>query len=52
MTDDTAEDGLLDLRGLSREELLNVDEPSFRSALDRVVDPQRDGGCYGFNSSI
>ena len=52
MTDDTAEDGLLDLRGVSLEELLDVEGPSFMSALDRVIAPQHDGGCYGFNSSI
>lgn len=52
MVDDTATDGLLDLCGVSLEELLKVDEPSFTSALDRVVAPQHDGGYYGFGSSI
>ena len=52
MIDDMADDGLLDLSGVSLDELLNVDEPSFMSALDLVAVPGHDGGYYGFNSSI
>jgi hypothetical protein len=52
MSDDTADDGLIDVSGISLQEVLdNVDEPSFTSALDRIF-AQQDGGCYGFNSSI
>ena len=52
MIDDTAGDGLLDLSGVSLEELLDIDEPGFTSALDWIVAPQHDGGCYPFSSSI
>jgi hypothetical protein len=52
MIDDTADDGLLDLSGVSLEELLDIDEPGFTSALDWIVAPQHDGGCYQFSSSI
>jgi hypothetical protein len=52
MINDMADDRLLDLSGVSLEELLNVDEPSFMSALDRIVAPQHDGGYCQFGSSI
>jgi hypothetical protein len=52
MIDDMADSRLLDLRGVSLEELLNVDEPGFMSALDGIVAPQRDGEYDQFGSSI
>jgi hypothetical protein len=52
MINDVADDRLLDLGGVSLKELLNVDEPSFMSALDRIVAPQQDGGYCQFGSSI
>ena len=53
MSDDTAHDGLIDVSGISLQELLDdVDEPSFTSALDRIAAPEYDGGYYGFNSNI
>lgn len=48
MTDDMADNRLLDLHGVFLEELLNVDEPGFMSALDGIVAPEYDQ----FGSSI
>jgi hypothetical protein len=50
MIQDTANDGLLDVSGVSRKDLLNVGLPA--SALDRIVAPQHDGGYCQFGSSI
>jgi len=52
MINDMVDDRLLDVSGVSLEELFTVDEPSFMSALDRIVALQRNGGYCQFGSSI
>jgi hypothetical protein len=53
MGDDVAEDALIDVSGLSLQDLLdNVSESALALTLDRILTPGQDAGHYGFNNSI
>jgi hypothetical protein len=52
MNEDSADLGLLDVRGLGLSELLSESNDSaFRRALDRILSPSGDA-CNGFQANI
>jgi FXSXX-COOH protein len=53
MSDDMADDVLIDVSGLALDELLDeVDESGLALALERILAPRQDSGYNGFNNSI
>lgn len=54
MADDREDDGLIDVSGLTIEELTAlVDESDLEHALDHILDSHKDSvGYHGFNSKI
>lgn len=48
----SADLGLLDVRGIGLDELLREpDDSAFRQALDRILSPSGDA-CHGFSANI
>jgi FXSXX-COOH protein len=52
MADGAAGSGLIDISGLSLDELLAADESSLSRALERVLSSDNDVACISFNASI
>jgi FXSXX-COOH protein len=53
MEENVANCGLLDVSKLRLEELMaEADDSALRRALDRILSPQADGACNGFQASI
>lgn len=53
MNENVTDPGLMDVSGLKLDELLSkLGDSAFRLALDRILSPEADDACNGFQANI